>query len=118
MKKASQYAKDAGLPSLKVASEISGASTQTLNNWLNEKTFVFHSVIEKASKAFKMGKEIEGLLVAQKEIIKGMDKQEMTTNIQEIVGVGRNHEYVLNKDDCYKIIDFIEAQIMARKSGE
>ena len=53
MKTASQYAKDAGLPSLKIVAEISGASTQTLNNWLSNKPFIFHAVIEKTSNEYK-----------------------------------------------------------------
>jgi len=64
MKTAAQHAKEAGLPSLKTAAEISGESAQTLNNWLNNKPFVFFSVIEKASKEFKM-KTIEEAVSTQ-----------------------------------------------------
>jgi len=54
MKTAAQYAKEAGLPSLLTAAELSGQSAQTLNNWLKNKPFVFHAVIEKAAKEFNM----------------------------------------------------------------
>lgn len=54
MKTAAQHAKEAGLPSLKIAAEISGESPQTLNNWLNNKPFVFFAVIEKTTKEYKV----------------------------------------------------------------
>lgn len=54
MKTAAQHAKEAGLPSLLIAAELSGQSVQTLNNWLRNKPFVFYSVIEKAAKEFNM----------------------------------------------------------------
>ena len=54
MKTAAQHSKEAGLPSLKMAAEISGESAQTLNNWLNNKPFAFYSVIEKTAKVYKM----------------------------------------------------------------
>jgi transcriptional regulator with XRE-family HTH domain len=73
MKTAAQISKEAGLSSLKIASEISGESTQTLNNWLNNKPFVFYAVIEKAAKDFKMKDQIRALLEAQKNDIKEMN---------------------------------------------
>ncbi len=79
MKTAAQHAKEAGLPSLKVAAEISGESAQTLNNWLNNKPFVFFSVIEKTLKAFEMIDEIKKLLKEQKS-----DMQEMNLTDDEI----------------------------------
>jgi len=54
MKTAAQHAKEAGLPSLLTAADLSGQSTQTLNNWLKNKPFIFHAVIEKAAKEFSM----------------------------------------------------------------
>lgn len=53
-KTAAQYAKSAGIPSLIAVAELSGQSVQTLNNWLNNKPFIFHAVIEKAAKEFNM----------------------------------------------------------------
>ena len=50
---ASLTAKKEGLPSLKIAAEISGESAQTLNNWFNNKHFVFDAVIAKASEQYK-----------------------------------------------------------------
>jgi len=79
MKNASEYAKEAGLPSLKTVAEISGESAQTLNNWLNNKPFVFFSVIEKTAKVFEMVNEIIKLLKDQKS-----DIQEMNLNDDEI----------------------------------
>ena len=61
MKTAAQHAKEAGLPSLLTAAELSGQSAQTLNNWLKNKPFVFHAVIEKAAEVFKM-ETLEGAL--------------------------------------------------------
>lgn len=54
MKTAAQHAKKAGLPSLLTAADLSGQSVQTLNNWLKNKPFVFHAVIEKAATEFNM----------------------------------------------------------------
>jgi len=79
MKNASEYAKEAGLPSLKTVAEISGESAQTLNYWLNNKPFVFFSVIEKTAKVFEMVNEIIKLLKDQKS-----DIQEMNLNDDEI----------------------------------
>ncbi|RKX34478.1 MAG: hypothetical protein DRP64_20065 [Verrucomicrobia bacterium] len=42
-------AKRMGLSSLKEASKITNESTQTLNNWFNNKRFVFDAVISKAA---------------------------------------------------------------------
>ena len=55
---ASEHAKKEGLPSLKVASKICGESTQTLNNWLKNKPFVFSAVIKKAGEEFKESQEM------------------------------------------------------------
>jgi lambda repressor-like predicted transcriptional regulator len=41
----SQKAKSAGLSSLAEVSKITGVSTQTLNNWFNEKPKLFEIVI-------------------------------------------------------------------------
>lgn len=68
MKTASEYAKEAGLPSLKTVAEISGESTQTLNNWLNNKPFIFHAVIEKTAKEYKM-KTIEEAVATQTKAV-------------------------------------------------
>lgn len=57
--KAAEYCKALGLPSLKIASEISGVSSQTLNNWLSNKPFIFHAVIEKAAKEYKAMNHVE-----------------------------------------------------------
>jgi len=73
MKTAAEYAKEAGLTGLKTVAELSGESTQTLNNWLNNKPFVFHAVINKAAKEFKMINEIKALLEAQKTDIQAMN---------------------------------------------
>jgi len=54
MKTAAQFAKEAGLPSLLMVAELSGQSSQTLNNWFKNKPFVFYAVIEKAAKEFNM----------------------------------------------------------------
>lgn len=48
--KPSEKAKEAGLSSLKELSKISGESTQTLNNWFNNKPFIFHAVLAHAVK--------------------------------------------------------------------
>ncbi len=69
MKTAAEHAKEAGLPSLKTAAEISGESTQTLNNWLNNKPYVFYAVIEKTAKDFKM-KTIEEAVNTQINAVK------------------------------------------------
>lgn len=42
---ASEVAKNAGLNSLKQVSEMMGESTQTLNNWYNNKPKLFDAVI-------------------------------------------------------------------------
>jgi hypothetical protein len=42
---ASEHAKAAGLKSLLELSEMTGVSTQTLNNWHNNKPFLFNIVI-------------------------------------------------------------------------
>jgi len=70
LKTAAEHAKQAGLPSLLKASEISGQSVQTLNNWLKNKPFVFHAVIEKSSKVYKMNKLNQVLLFILAEIKK------------------------------------------------
>ena len=42
---ASEAAKSAGLKSLAEVSELTGVSTQTLNNWFNEKRKLFEIVL-------------------------------------------------------------------------
>jgi hypothetical protein len=42
---AAEQAKDAGLKSLTEVSEMTGVSTQTLNNWCNDKPLLFRIVI-------------------------------------------------------------------------
>jgi len=42
---ASKQAKQAGLKSLADVSKITGVSTQTLNNWYNDKPALFYAVI-------------------------------------------------------------------------
>lgn len=93
MKTAAQHAKEAGLPSLKIVAEISGESTQTLNNWLNNKPFVFYSVIEKSIKEYKvntLNKVLEFILVEIKKenesrtdgtTISGDDNNQILINI-------------------------------------
>lgn len=52
---ASETAKQAGLKNLSEVSELTGVSTQTLNNWHNDKPLLFRVVIAgcKAIKAEK-----------------------------------------------------------------
>ena len=83
MKTASQHAKEAGLPSLKTASEISRESAQTLNNWLNNKPFVFFAVIEKSSKEYKMSTLKEVLEFILTEIKKDNDSRTDGTTISQ-----------------------------------
>jgi len=83
MKTAAQYAKEAGLPSLKTVAEISGESAQTLNNWLNNKPFVFFSVIEKASKEHKINTLKNVLEFILTEIKKENNSRECGTTISE-----------------------------------
>lgn len=42
---ASDYVKSKGIKSLKVVSELTGQSTQTLNNWFNSKPKLFNIVV-------------------------------------------------------------------------
>lgn len=42
---ASEYAKSAGLKSLKEASDITGVSFQTLHNWYHNKPDLFRAVV-------------------------------------------------------------------------
>lgn len=75
MRTASQISKEAGLPSLKVVSEISGISTQTLNNWLENKEFVFYAVIEKASREYKkMNHNDQVVKIAEALAVKALSK--------------------------------------------
>jgi transcriptional regulator with XRE-family HTH domain len=83
MKTAAQHAKEAGLPSLKVAAEISGESTQTLNNWLNNKPFVFFSVIEKSSKVYRMTETKNVLEFILSEIKKENEARANETTISD-----------------------------------
>jgi len=47
LKTAAEYAKEAGLKSLIVASEESGQSVQALNSLFKYRPFIFHAIIEK-----------------------------------------------------------------------
>ncbi len=98
MKTAAQYAKQAGLPNLKASSEISGESIQTLNNWLNNKPFVFHSVIQRSSKVFKMINQIKALLEVQKNDIKAMNLTTEEVN-NFVFGEGDIVEHYLNNNN-------------------
>jgi len=83
MKTAAEHAKEAGLPSLKVAAEISGESAQTLNNWRNNKPFVFFSVIERSSKVHKMNTLKNVLEFILDEIKKENESREDSSTISE-----------------------------------
>lgn len=45
MRTASERAKDLGIKNLKEVSELSGVSTQNLNNWLDKKPDLFEVVL-------------------------------------------------------------------------
>lgn len=92
MKTAAKYAKEAGLPSLKTASEISGESAQTLNNWLNNKPFVFFAVIDKTSKVFKMQSLNNVLQFILVEIKKENESRDDGTTISE----GSDNQCLIN----------------------
>ena len=92
MKTAAERAKEAGLPSLKTVAEISGESTQTLNNWLKNKPFIFYAVIEKTIKEYKMSTLKEVLAFILIKIKKENDSRVDETTISE----DDNNECLIN----------------------
>lgn len=54
---AAKAAKAAGLKSLAVVSDLTGVSTQTLNNWFNDKPKLFEIVIAGCASKIKIGQK-------------------------------------------------------------
>ena len=61
--KVHEIVKDFGIPRLSIASDIIGESTQTLNNWLKNKPFVFYAVVNKAAGIYKEMNTLKALQV-------------------------------------------------------
>lgn len=100
---ASEKAKSAGFKNLAELSRISGASSQTLNNWFSDKPFIFESVLMSAVLQEKKEKQVQ-----RKQFNLSKEKTDAIFSIAKAVKLDaeRDNEYIETKEVLNLVDDF------------